>query len=184
MTQEQNESSKIEYKEIVDKIESEGFRIKIKPYKNPYTFEELSNIVITTEDGELANARNVYARDKNEIEALNQMYNEIMEEMKARLNLYRKLEKIVQYELNYRAEMAMWRDGMTVFFKYKKKGDIDTDTENGYEKMVAKWVKVIFSSDICGNRGLKKLEKVMSKIRKELKRSQVNLYIGDVYDRF
>lgn len=80
--------------------------------------------------------------------------------------------------------MAMWRDGMTVFFKYKKKGEIDTDTENGYEKMVAKWVKVIFSSDICGNRGLKKLEKVMSKIRKELKRSQVNLYIGDIYDRF
>ena len=111
MIQEQNKLSNNELKKLIYKIQSEGLRVYIKPYKDPYTFEDLKSIIIRTEDGKLVNAENVYTQDKKEIKALTKMYDEIQNERIARKNCFERLEKIVQDELNYQAEMVTWRDG-------------------------------------------------------------------------
>lgn len=175
-------TSESELKELIDKIQSDGLRVDISPYKDPDTLENLKTIIITTEDGDFVKSRNMYTQDKREIKVLAQMYDEIKEERIARLNCYNKIEKIVRDELNYKAEMDMWRDKKYVSFEFKKRGE--TIAGGGYGRTVAGGVKVMISSGICGDRGAKEIDAIIDKIREELKRSHIKLYVGDDYDRF
>ena len=171
-----------ELKELIDKIQLYGLRVNIRPYKDQNTLENLKRIVITTEDGVFLKSRNIYTRDRREVKVLAQMFDEIRDEATARSECHYRMEKIVQDELNYKAEMHIWRDGGTVYYGFKKEGELDT--EEGFGKVIAREVEVTFSSGICGDRGAKELDAVMNKIREELKNSHIKLYLGDDYDRF
>lgn len=157
-------------------------RVNISPYKDQNTLENLKRIVITTEDGVFLKSRNIYTRDRREVKVLAQMFDEIRDEATARSECHYRMEKIVRDELNYKAEMHIWRDGGTVYYGFKKEGELDT--EEGFGKVIAREVEVTFSSGICGDRGAKELDAVMNKIREELKNSHIKLYLGDDCDRF
>lgn len=164
-------TSESELKELIDKIQSDGLRVDISPYKDSDTLENLKTIIITTEDGDFVKSRNMYTQDKREIKVLAQMYDEIKEERTARLNCYNRIEKIVRDELNYKAEMDMWRDKKYVSFEFKKREE--TIAGGGYGRTIAGGARVMLSSGICGDRGAKELDTVIDKISEELKRSNI-----------
>ena len=175
-------TSERELKALIDRIHLFGMKVNISPYKDQNTLENLKRIVITTEDGVFLKSRNIYTRDRREVKVLAQMFDEIRDEATARSECHYRMEKIVRDELNYKAEMHIWRDGGTVYYGFKKEGELDT--EEGFGKVIAREVEVTFSSGICGDRGAKELDAVMNKIREELKNSHIKLYLGDDCDRF